>query len=377
MPGAEVLSNETPLVGELEPDELQWTRDHVQILSLKMSHHASASGYDRIADYLQCPSVDPFVRSAAVRQQIAKLLARMIQQSGSLWYNRASAMLELDGAIASLRDRKKIYHYLYGENCYRYLSRARSFLPSKGALIATYHTPPERFTEVITKRRHVSRLDGAILMSNAQRPAFQGLLPAERLHFIPHGVDTEYFRPADVRHSNKGTEKVRFFCAGRMLRDYPTLVEAAAILQALKAPIEIVILATRETGQLFAEQDNVELYSGVCDVQLLELYQGCDALVMPLTDCTANNVLLEGLACGLGVVATDLQGVRDYTTDSCCELVEARNAEALASAMLLLANDSERLEQMGRAARQQALELSWPNIARRHISLYRQLGTAG
>ena len=46
------------------------------------------------------------------------------------------------------------------------------------------------------------------------------------------------------------------------------------------------------------------------------LYQGADLLLLPLIDATANNTLLEGLACGLPVLASDLTGVRDYAPDS-------------------------------------------------------------
>jgi len=91
-----------------------------------------------------------------------------------------------------------------------------------------------------------------------------------------------------------------------------------------------------------------------------------------LQDCTANNVLLEGMACGLGIVATDLQGVRDYTSEECCELVEPDNAEALAETMLDLANNEKRRAEMSEAAREQALKLSWPIIAEQHMALYRE-----
>jgi len=361
-------------------EQEQWVAEHVRLLSLKMSHHASASGYDRLGDYLNCPTVQPFAKSGLIRKYSAKLVSPLIRNSGSLWYNRTSALQELDAAIASASsgNRRAIFHFLYGENCYRYFNAISERFRSRRASIATYHTTPQRFYEVVTNRKHISRLDMAIVMSNVQKPLFEGVLPADRVRFIPHGVDTDYFFPLESKPINAaspaGDSPVRYFCAGQMQRDYPTLVEAAAILAGRKTPVTIVIVAKPEVTELFRGLDNVETHSGVSNETLLALYQSSDALVMPLKDCTANNVLLEGLACGLGVVATDLQGVRDYTSEPCRDLVEPKNAEALAQAMLDLASDPERRVSMGKAARQQAMELSWPTIAKQHVELYQEIG---
>lgn len=45
------------------------------------------------------------------------------------------------------------------------------------------------------------------------------------------------------------------------------------------------------------------------------MYQESDLLVV-LLDSTANNSLLEAMACGMPMVTTDLQGVRDYVARS-------------------------------------------------------------
>jgi len=357
-------------------EQSNWASEHVRLLSLKMGHHASASGYDRLGDYLNCEMVKPFTSSESARKFTAKLLSPLIQNSGSQWYNRNSALQELDATISSLRSSGGVHHFLYGENCYRYFNQAPRRFRSPRASIATYHTTPQRFSEVVTNTGHISRLDMAIVMSNAQRPIFDGILPPDRVRFIPHGVDTDYYLPPEaVSSSNSPASsegRTRFFCAGRMLRDYPTLAKTASILAGRNAAIEIIILAKPEIADLFTGIENTKILSGVSDKELLRLYQSSDALIMPLQDCTANNVLLEAMACGLGVVATDLLGVRDYTNEKCRELVEPNSAEALAEAMLNLANNDKRREEMGKAAREQALKLSWPIIAEQHIQLYRE-----
>ena len=42
-----------------------------------------------------------------------------------------------------------------------------------------------------------------------------------------------------------------------------------------------------------------------------------------------NNSLLEGMASGLAVVSTDLQGIRDYASEKGCVLVEKGDVDTL------------------------------------------------
>jgi glycosyltransferase involved in cell wall biosynthesis len=83
---------------------------------------------------------------------------------------------------------------------------------------------------------------------------------------------------------------------------------------------------------------------------------------MPLTDATANNSILEGLACGTPVVATDLDGVRDYCTAACGGLSPQGDAAAHAEATIALLTDPELRHAAGIAARAAAERVSWPVV---------------
>jgi glycosyltransferase involved in cell wall biosynthesis len=113
--------------------------------------------------------------------------------------------------------------------------------------------------------------------------------------------------------------------------------------------------------------------SEVSDIDLLAAYQAADILLMPLTDCTANCALLEGLACGLPVVATDVGGVRDYVDESCARLVPPGDVERMCEAILAMVSDERLKSQMGRQSRLRALATDWNAVADGLVRVYKTI----
>ena len=108
------------------------------------------------------------------------------------------------------------------------------------------------------------------------------------------------------------------------------------------------------------------------DEALREAYRDADALLLPLQDATANNAILEAMACGRPVVSTDVGGVAEMTRDA-ARLAPPGDARALADAVLALAADPAGAEALGRAARARAEALDWPHVAALHARLYAAL----
>ena len=80
------------------------------------------------------------------------------------------------------------------------------------------------------------------------------------------------------------------------------------------------------------------------------------------------------MAAGRPVVATNIEGFAGVITDGVeGVLVRPKDSQALGEALLSLANDPDRREEMGRRAFERAQHFSWDQVSRRVLSYYERL----
>ena len=301
------------------------------------------------------------LRSPAVRRGVRGLID-LIHGNGMPWYKLSDLDAEMRALGRCWRGRIDLVHYLDGEHSARYLPGLR---PRRAGVVATFHQPPEMLDDLLSE--NVLRgIDRVTVVSPVQADWFAQRIGPDRVSVILHGIDTNFFRPG----TKKSDRKVfRCITVGHYLRDFAAIREVAERLA--DRPIEFHVITARDTG--LEDLPRVRRHRDVDDDRLLALYQQADALLLPVHRSTANNALLEGIACGLPVISTRLPSIAAYVPGGEAILIDKNDPDALAEAVLHLQADRETAREMGRLARLRAEELSWPNLAPRYAEVYSEV----
>ena len=343
---------------------------NIHLLRTRYSHWGAQSGINQVLKYIDQTrfSIDERIVEDSDEQfpikneGVRMILRYAVQRRGMIWYRLSDLAAEIKLFRLSLQGVVDIVHYFDGEHSAQYFPgfQKRSSRPK---VIATYHQPPERLDSVVV-RKIIPKLDYVLLVNPDQISYFKDLVGMEKIRVILHGINTDFFRPG-----NKPCEGRKFRCltAGHALRDFNALKKVVTALKS-HPEIEFQIVTGHKTG--LEGFGNVIIHRGLTDSQLLACYQQSDVLLLPLIQSTANNALLEGIACGLPVISTRLPSVEVYLPGEEAILVKENNPDKLAAAVLNLYNDTGKREFMSRMARKRALELDWRNIAPQYEALY-------
>ena len=345
----------------------------VKLVSEKMPHHAGPSGYDILAKHLDAsvhyPVSEKLFLSLPFRLIPAAIMRRIVIRGGVQYYYEPRLCDEICLAADWMLHSRRIYHFLYGENGYRYLGVMKRFKPNR--IICTFHLPPKRFLEICHVSHHLRLLDGVIVLARHMVDFFSRFLPRERIFFIPYGVDTEFFQPGES-HCDSG--KLPFcLTVGQHLRDFRALRSVIERVNEQSGKIRFIIVALPEWQRSFSGLRNVTCLSGITDEELRSLYRRATLLLMPLKDTVANTAVLEAMACGLPMVTSDVGGIKDYVDPEFAVLCERGDSAQMSRTVLELCGDAPRRARMQKAARKHALKFDWRGISDRIIQVYEQV----
>lgn len=341
----------------------------ISIVHRRIQHHAAHSGYNTIFEYMGLAHADGGVLSwlashipRAIRWRLHILRPQDVDDEGLI--------PELKALSTTASSTPGICHFIYGEDTYFYTPLWQN---KNKDIVATYHYPPDRLSERVN-RAILPHLSAIILMSESQRPWFEQYVPSEKLHVIHHHVNTDFFTP--ITHEKPATP-IRIMSVGGILRDTVLLLEVAKELTKTfgESNIEFDLLMNPSANKELSEMPNVKFHSSISDEALRSLYQNCDVGFMPLLDCTANNAVLEMMACGKAIVSTDVGGISDYLDDAGAILIPTESTACeVSSSIAQLLNNTPLISSMGQHNRHRAeTEFSLPATAKKLQRLYSTL----
>jgi len=145
------------------------------------------------------------------------------------------------------------------------------------------------------------------------------------------------------------------FSAGRTWRDYGTLLRAAPMIRG-----RVVIICGKDDLADMRVPESVRVLREARRELYLDHLRRCALVVLPLLPverATGQVVLLEAMALGKAVVASDVGGVRDHLRDGVNGLLVAPgDAAGLARAVNRLLEDRAEAERLGRQALKDVLD---------------------
>src|SRR5579875_2882742 len=123
--------------------------------------------------------------------------------------------------------------------------------------------------------------------------------------------------------------------------------------------------------------ERVRALGRLADADLRRELARADVLVAPsLGGESFGIVLLEAMAAGLPVVASDIPGYRQLVPAEAGRLVPPADPDALAAVLAGLLADAGLRRRLGEAGRRAAAAYAWPRVAQRVLAAYARAGAA-
>lgn len=221
----------------------------------------------------------------------------------------------------------------------------------------------------------LGQFDRVITFSEGQRAALQRFgVPATRLRVIPNGVDVDRYRPA----LTPSLAPVVVYC-GRLDPDkqVAALCRVVGAWEGRPAPRLVLVGGGSEQARLqrrFAGP-RITFTGWVPDeVGRIQALQAAAIFALPSRVEGMSLALLEAMACGLAVVATDVGGHREVVAGAGVLLDPSHVRAQLRAALELLFRDLElRQELAGRARRRAVERYSLAAGVGRVMDLYREV----
>lgn len=281
--------------------------------------------------------------------------------------------------------------FIFGRTGIRYAKRrgiplVESYHTHLAPYTRSYHAglleePVWRYMRRIHNRADVNFVVSSEVQDELHTRGFRNLES-----WVP-GVDTKLFHP---EKQNNGTremlteghpERAILLSVGRLAPEKRLEILAPAV-QELVAQGKDIHLSLVGAG---SDEDHLRtLFKGLpvtftgslFGEDLARAYCSSDIFLMPSTTETVGLVVLEAMASGIPVVASNARGIPNFLENGeQGYLVEPADPHAFALAVSSLLENPELREQFGIKGRRKAESLSWEKATEKVIYVYRQLAT--
>lgn len=226
-----------------------------------------------------------------------------------------------------------------------------------------------------------AKLAAKIAVSQAAKRWAEKFFPGE-YHVIPNGVDLSNFSPNAPPALSPAHPRIIY--VGRLEKrkglKYLILALPAVLKEFPKASLVVVGYGplknyVMQLAHKIKVLDSVQFVGPVSNSKLPGYYTSSTVYVAPTINPEAMGiVLIEAMACGIPVIASDISGYDEIITNGVNGiLVPRRNIAKLAEAIITLISNSNLRNRISENALRYVAQYDWKNIAAHIESIYNQI----
>ena len=185
----------------------------------------------------------------------------------------------------------------------------------------------------------------------------------DRITIIPNGVNPSFFPPpAGTDEPISEPRVARMLFVGRLdaQKNVPRLIDA---MTHVSSELELAIVGDGELRDEIAGQidrlglTGIRLVGAQRGPELVKWYRWADVFILPSDKEGMPLVLLEAMAAGLAIIATDAPGIREIVDG--VGLLAALNPESLGAAIERVAADPDLLSNLSTRSSTRGIDFQW------------------
>lgn len=207
----------------------------------------------------------------------------------------------------------------------------------------------------------------------------------DHIHFIPHGVNTDIFKPVDASSLRKkyGTENSDVILyVGRIAKGkgVDKLIKILNLVLKKNKRVKLIIVGgdagylpiVKSLIQKYGLSQKVTLVGYISKYNLPEYYSMADLIVYPSRQEIFGLVLCEAMACGKAVIGSDIMGPSEIILNGKTGYTSNfKDLTKVSELILNLFDDRKLLAQMGKKSLERVREIyTWEKAAESHYKLY-------
>ena len=233
------------------------------------------------------------------------------------------------------------------------------------------HKPNERYV--------VSKISNIIAVSLHVKNVISDMTQSQ-IYVIQNGIDFEDIHNVQP-HKSIEYPSILFVGGLSKVKGIDTLLNAVPIIRKKILNLCVYIAGSgpeeNKLKELVKElniEENVNFLGYISENEKYSYYKSADVCVFPSRYEPFGIVLLEAMACGKPVVASNVGGIPFVVEEGKTGLLfESGNVEDLADKIMTILKNEELREKMGEAGRERAKEFTWDKIAERTVEVYKEI----